>query len=80
MSLRRAILRRGALGVGVDAREPRDEPPPQQRLARRALARDARVGVGAGEGALHRGVDRAFQAAERLVVRDSSAPARPYSR
>ena len=37
----------GALRVGIDAGEPGNDAAPQQRLARLAVPRNARVGVGA---------------------------------
>ena len=57
-----------ALRIRVDAGEPGDQAAAQQRLARAPLPRNPRVGVGADEGARDRGIDRALQAAEILVV------------
>ena len=56
------------LGLRIDAREPRDEPVPQQSEPRGVIARNARIGVRCRKGALDRCFDRSFKPAEFFVI------------
>ena len=80
MSLRRAILRRG---LSVSGSMPASQGiKPRRNSASRAatVARNAGIVVGALEGALDRGVDRAPEAAERLVIREPEQRRRGHIR
>ena len=57
-----------ASGIRIDAGQPRDQAAAQQRQARLAVARNARIIVGRAKGAFGSGLDRPLDAAEGVVV------------
>ena len=62
-------------GIGIDAGEPGNETAAQQRQPCRAIPRDRRVGIGRLQRPLDRRLDRAFDPAERFIMRQLESAA-----